>query len=138
MYEEELARVPLFQNLSWRERGWIADACRERTYPAGDDLMRQDSTLGAGLFIVLAGSVQIRRASDDASPPESAGAGAILGEQILLRDGLSAATITAVEPTRALVLPVWDFRMTLRDFPDIAIHLLAILGERLRQNDESS
>lgn len=57
MYEEELARVPLFQNLSWRERGWIADACRERTYPAGDDLMRQDSTLGAGLFIILAGSV---------------------------------------------------------------------------------
>jgi CRP-like cAMP-binding protein len=135
MYEEELARVPLFQNLSWRERGWIADACRERTYLAGDDLMRRDSTLGASLFIILAGRVQIRRGNNDTAPPELVGVGAILGEQTLLSDGLSAATITAVEPTRALVLPIWDFRMTLRDFPDIAIHLLAILGEHLQMEE---
>ena len=48
------------------------------------------------------------------------------------------ATITAIEPTRALVLPIWDFRLTLRDFPDLAIHLIAILGLRLWQNEAVS
>ncbi|WIG59180.1 MAG: hypothetical protein OJF49_001927 [Ktedonobacterales bacterium] len=136
MYEDLLARVPLFANLSWRERAWIADACRERDYLPGDDLMRQDNTLGAGLYILISGRVRVSWIEAGAliAELEYAEAGAILGEQTLL-DEVSTTTITAVEPTHALVLPIWDFRMTLRDFPDIAIHLLAILGQQLRQRE---
>lgn len=38
----------------------------------------------------------------------------------------------ALDPTRAVMPPIWDFRATLREFPEIAIHLLAIVGRRLR------
>jgi hypothetical protein len=34
-----------------------------------------------------------------------------------------------------LALPIWDFRLTLRDVPDLAIHLIAILGQRLRSSE---
>lgn len=60
----------------------------------------------------------------------------MLDEQALLEDSPASATITAVEPTLALALPIWDFRLTLRDFPDLAIHLIAILGQYLRQSTE--
>jgi CRP-like cAMP-binding protein len=135
MYEDLLAKVCLFQDLSWRERTWIADACRERAYMTGDELLRQDSMSGAGLFIVIKGSVRLSRRDNDASEHElgQLGEGTILGEHALLEDTPSPATIIAAEPTRVLALPIWDFRMTLRDFPDLAIHLIAILGQRLRQ-----
>jgi hypothetical protein len=32
MYEELLAHVTLFQDLTPRERCWLGDACREREY----------------------------------------------------------------------------------------------------------
>jgi CRP-like cAMP-binding protein len=135
MYEDLLASVPLFRDLSWRERVWLGDACRERIYTLGDHIQRQNSTSAIGLFIVMAGSVRLNRNDDSATEfePGQLGVGAILGEQALLEDTPAIATITANEPTRLLVLPIWDFRMTLRDFPDLAIHLIAILGQRLRQ-----
>ena len=137
MYEELLARVPLFQRLSTRELAWLADACQERSYGSGDDLMRQDSSMGRGLVILLAGRVRVSRAGSErgAPEPEYAGAGALLGERALLVEEPGGATVTATEPTRALVLPIWDFRTTLRDYPDIAIHLLAVLGEQIGQRD---
>jgi CRP/FNR family transcriptional regulator len=54
----------------------------------------------------------------------------------LLDDLPRSATATAVEPTKALVLPVWDFRAVLRDAPDIGIKLLAVLSRRLRQAEQ--
>jgi CRP/FNR family transcriptional regulator, cyclic AMP receptor protein len=135
MYESQLATVPLFQDLSWRERSWIGDACRERLYVAGDEVTRQNNSSGVGLFIVMQGHLRLSRAKGGTTPSETseAGVGAVIGEQALLEDAPSELTITATEPTRLLVLPIWDFRMTLRDFPDLAIHLLAILGQRLHQ-----
>lgn len=143
MYEDVLATVPLFRDLSWRERAWLGDACREREYAPGDCLQRQDSTGSLGLIIVMAGSVRLSRIEgreDSATEHDLVhlAAGAALGEQTLLEDIPALMTITALEPTRALVLPIWDFRMTLRDFPDLAIHLIAVLGQRLRLGDDNS
>ena len=144
MYEDVLAMVPLFRDLSWRECSWLGDACREREYAPGDCLQRQNSTGALGLIIVMTGSVRLSRIEDrnedhseDSAIEHDLGefaAGAVMGEQTLLEDIPALATITALEPTRALVLPIWDFRMTLRDFPDLAIHLIAVLGQRLRES----
>jgi CRP/FNR family transcriptional regulator, cyclic AMP receptor protein len=45
------------------------------------------------------------------------------------------ATVTALEPTRALAIPVWDFRAGLREQPEIGIKMLAILSRRLRRSE---
>lgn len=138
MYEDVLATVPLFRDLSWRERSWLGEACRERDYALGNHLQRQDGAGAIGLIIIMSGSVRISRRDSDGVEHDlgQLRAGAALGERALLEDIPASATITASEPTRALVLPIWDFRLTLRDFPDLAVHLIAILGERLRQSAE--
>lgn len=137
MYEELLATVSLFRDLSPRELTWLSDACRERDYAPGDYIQRQSGTGAIGLLIVLEGSVRLSQNDGGAVERElgDLGVGAILGEQALLEDTPATETITANEPTRLLALPIWDFRMTLRDVPDLAIHLIAILGQRLRQRE---
>ena len=136
MYEDFLATVSLFRDLSPRELTWLSDACRERAYAPGEHIQRQGGTGAIGLLIVLEGSVRLSRIDGSGGEHElgQLGAGAILGEQALLQDTPATETITASEPTRLLALPIWDFRMTLRDFPDLAIHLIAVLGQRQGPN----
>lgn len=134
MYEDVLAQVPLFSDLSPREIQFLAANCREREYPAGAALLRQGET-GVGLFVITGGKVRITQHKEGGEEHElsTMGRGDVLGEMSLLDDLPRSATATAVEPTTALVLPVWDFRATLRESPDIAIKLLGVLSRRLRQ-----
>ncbi len=135
MHEDTLAHVELFAGLDKKELHLLAQSCRERKYSAGTTLISQGDT-GAGLYILTAGKVRITQASDPDRAEEeigTAGAGDVLGEMALLDDLPRSATVTAVDDVTALLLPVWEFRATLRNNPEIALHLLAALSRRLRK-----
>jgi CRP/FNR family transcriptional regulator len=136
MYEEVLAQVPLFHNLTKHELQTLSVNCVERDYPTGATLLRQGET-GIGLFIITGGKVQISQQAPDGSVRDlgTFERGAVLGEMSLLDDLPRTATAVALEPTRALAIPVWDFRAVLREQPDIAIKLLAIMSQRLRRKE---
>lgn len=133
MYEDLLARAPLFHDLPRRELTLLGDACREREYAAGETLASQGGG-GAGFAFIMQGRVRVTARQVDGIERDLGefGAGTALGEAATLEDGPSRVTVIALDPTQAVMLPVWDFRATLRDFPEIAIHLLAIVGRRLR------
>ncbi len=135
MYEALLARVPLFQELSRRELALLADACRERDYAPGEVLAHRG--VGVGLLIVVEGSARVARRLEHATGAElevdRLGQGAVWGESMLLEIASSMTTIIALEPTHAVVLPVWDFHAVLRDNPDLAIHLLATLSRQTQR-----
>lgn len=135
MHEDTLAHVELFAGLDKKELRHIANSCQERHYEAGSVLMQQGAT-GAGLFVITAGHVKITKEVDpDRAETElgTAGPGDVLGEMALLDDLPRSATVTAVEDVTALLLPIWDFRTSLRSNPDIAVKLLAALTHRLRK-----
>lgn len=100
--------------------------------------MRQGET-GVGLFIITAGNVSVTQQSPEGDVRDlgTFGRGEVIGEMSLLDDLPRTATVTAAEPTRALVIPVWDFRAALREAPEIAIKLLAVMSRRLRQHEMS-
>ena len=134
MFEDVLAQVPLFSNLSKHELAILAKSCREREYPSGATLLRQGET-GVGLFVIVSGSVRVTQHQEGGDEHEltTLGRGDVLGEMSLLDDLPRSATALALEPTKALVLPVWDFRAALREAPDIGVSLLSVLSRRLRQ-----
>jgi CRP/FNR family transcriptional regulator len=136
VYEDVIAQVPLFSDLTKRELQILSANCRERDYPAGATLLRQGET-GVGLFIITAGRVRVSQQSPDGEVRDlgTFERGAVLGEMSLLDDLPRTATVTALEPARALVIPVWDFRAALRESPDIAIKLLAVMSRRLRKQE---
>jgi CRP/FNR family transcriptional regulator, cyclic AMP receptor protein len=60
------------------------------------------------------------------------GPGSFFGEMGLIDDMPRSATVVAIEPTVCALLAKWDFRNELRHDPDIALALLPILCERIR------
>lgn len=133
MYEELLASAPLFRDLPRRELAWLGDACREREYALGDEVLRQSSG-GIGFAFITEGKALITERQDDGTEREIGicGAGATFGESWALGEDPCPINVIALEPTRVVVLPLWDFHATLREFPEIAIHLLAVVGRRVR------
>ncbi len=135
MNEEALARVDLFSTLDKKELQLLAKNCQERTYGAGTTIFSQGDT-GVGLYIIESGKVRVTIAHNpDRAEEELAllGSGAVVGEMALLDEMPESATVSAVEDTTALLLPVWEFRGILRAHPDIALKLLAVLSRRLRK-----
>jgi CRP-like cAMP-binding protein len=133
MYEELLESSPLFRGLPRRELTWLGESCREREYAAGEELIRQGS--GAiGLIFVVEGRVRATTFQSDGLLVDLGihDAGTALGAWMTLEDQFSSTTVIALEPTRVVILPIWDFQATLREFPEIAIHLLAVAARRLR------
>lgn len=135
MNEDTLGHVDLFTGLDKKELRHIANSCQERKFPAGSVLMKQGDT-GAGLFVITKGHVKITqvvgpdRAEEDLG---TAGPGEVLGEMALLDDLPRSATVTAVDDVTVLLLPIWDFRTSLRSNPEIAVKLLETLSHRLRK-----
>jgi CRP/FNR family cyclic AMP-dependent transcriptional regulator len=133
-YARILGQVPLFIDLSSRELQRLGAACRQQDYPAGDVLLRQGEP-GDTLFVIVSGRVQVTRHGDDVTSHglATAGPGEVVGDMALLDDLPHSATVTALEPTRVLAMPVSDFRAALREEPDITIRLLATVSRRLRR-----
>jgi len=135
MYEDTLAHVELLSNLDKKELQVLSKSCQERKYSAGSTLIKQGDT-GVGLYVIISGHVKTTQAKN----PDRAevdlgtyGPGNVLGEMALLDDLPRSATVTAVDDVTALLLPVWEFRATVRDHPEIALKLLAVLSKRLRK-----
>jgi CRP-like cAMP-binding protein len=138
MYENQLKTVELFGDLDPKELKLLAKTCTERQYAANAVLM-QEGTPGAGLFILVEGKVRVTQASGPNEPPRELavlGAGEVIGEMSLLDDLPRSATVTALEPSRCLLMSVWDFRASLRESPDIGIKLLGQLSRRLRKTEQ--
>jgi CRP/FNR family transcriptional regulator, cyclic AMP receptor protein len=140
MHEDTLARVDLFAGLDKKDLQLLAGACQERKYSAGSTLIKQGDT-GVGLYVITGGTVRITKATDpDKAEIDlgTAGPGNVIGEMSLLDDLPRSATVTAVNDVTALLLPVWEFRTTLRNQPNIALRLLTTLSRRLRKAESHS
>ena len=140
MHEDTIARVELFAGLEKKDLQLLGGACKERKYSAGSRLIKQGDT-GVGLYVLTDGTVHITKEAD----PDKAevdlgtvGPGNVLGEMSLLDDLPRSANVTAVSDVTALLLPVWEFRTTLRNYPDIALRLLSTLSRRLRKAESNS
>ncbi|HEY7781596.1 MAG TPA: cyclic nucleotide-binding domain-containing protein [Ktedonobacterales bacterium] len=127
-----LGKVPMFLDLSKRDLDLLAAACAERDFPAGHVILREGDP-GVGLFVIVSGRVRVtQQLGGEPRELGTSGPGDVFGEMSLLDDLPRSATVTAVEPTRVLVLQGVDFRVALREDPDIALRLLAVLSRRLR------
>ncbi len=131
--EEIFAAVPLLKRLSARQRSRLARHATTRTYQSGDIIIREGDT-GMALYVILTGVARVTRASDAGHAVSLAemGPADFFGEMGLLDDVVRSATITASAPTECALLGRWDFQRELRDDPAIALALLPLLTERIR------
>ncbi|AFG36407.1 Crp/Fnr family transcriptional regulator [Spirochaeta africana] len=133
-----LKKVPLLSRLSTGHLRAIAKSCTERSFVAGDTILRQGNP-GVGLFIITSGKVKVQKENDDGTVFEIAThtAGEVVGEMSVLDGAARSASVIALEDTATLVLPSWAFNAFLQSHPEVALEILPIVVHRFRETNNA-
>jgi CRP/FNR family cyclic AMP-dependent transcriptional regulator len=122
--------VPLFSRCSRKELAGIARMADELDLPAGKELTVEGRP-AREFFILIDGAAVVRR---NGRKLRELGPGEMVGEIALLNQGPRTATVTLTAPSRVLVLTARDFHSLLKELPALAVKVLAVVGERLKDS----
>jgi len=125
-----LKKVPIFRALPAKEMEFISRSVKERTYEPGTVIVKQGEP-GIGFFLIAEGRVEV---AHDGHKIRDMGPGEFFGEMALMEERIRTATVTAKERTRCLQLVRWDFRALLKENPDLAVKMLEVVVQRLREH----
>ena len=123
-----LKKVPLFSGCTKRELDAIAKAVKEVRHRQGHVIAREGDT-GIGFFLITDGDADV---SVGGKTKAKLGPGDFFGEISLLDRGPRTATVTADSPITMLALTAWTFRGLVEQHPTIALNMLKVVAERLR------
>jgi CRP/FNR family transcriptional regulator len=128
-----LAEIALFASLSEPELQALAQRAVERHFGSGEMLFWEGEPC-AGIFLIVQGSVKIFKTSAGGREMMLAleQAPTTVAELPLFDGGPYPASVRAVEPVVSLFLNKNDFQQVCRQYPDVALKVLAVVGHRLR------
>jgi CRP/FNR family cyclic AMP-dependent transcriptional regulator len=132
-----LSSIPFFENFAPLEREAIATRLNSRRFADGEVIfMRGDP--GSTLMILVEGRVRIGVNTSDGREMllTIMEPGQIFGEMSLLDGQARSADATAMGETLVLALERVDFLATLRQFPEAALRLCAMLSQKLRRSTD--
>jgi CRP-like cAMP-binding protein len=124
----------LFAALPPEQRQQVLAQAVSRTYPRGATIFHRGDP-GTAMLVVTAGRVRVGVTSEDGREVTLGilGPGDLVGEMALLDGRARSADAVALEDCAAKVLERGRFLALLRETPDLALRLLAVLTERLRR-----
>jgi uncharacterized membrane protein len=128
-----LAHLPLFEKLDHAEQAALLGEMRHEHADENQTVVWMGDK-GDSLYLIERGRVTVTVPNEQGTlmTLDVLGPGQIFGEVSLLDGGPRTATIRAVEPTDLLVLSRERFRDFLRQYPDAAMDILAVMGQRQR------
>jgi CRP-like cAMP-binding protein/GNAT superfamily N-acetyltransferase len=133
--EYAVSRLSLFHGLDPEQVRRLAGTCRVARFVPGDVIIEEGGQ-DAAFYILLSGTVEIRRAS---KPVGTVGAGECLGEMSLLTGQPHSATAFVTSPSEAAALSHRDLQALVRLRPDIGVvmfrNLASGLGAKLTRAD---
>jgi CRP-like cAMP-binding protein len=130
---DSLKAVPLFSELSDKERKSLSQSLHEKRFSDGQEVVTQGES-GIGFFVILEGNARV---SIGGKERRTLKAGDYFGELALLEGDSRTASITADGDLRCAGMTAWHFRPFIRDHPDMAWALLRELAKRLRQAEST-
>jgi len=128
-----VARIPLLSGLAPEERAQIIALLDVRPYAARETVVWEGEA-GGSLFVVLSGYLKATTAGADGQELllSIMGPGEVFGELSLLDGQPRSASVTALEATTLATLDRNPFLRMLEESPKLAIRLLGVLAQRLR------
>jgi CRP/FNR family transcriptional regulator len=128
-----LSAIALFADFSDAEVAALAQRAVEKRYTPGDMLFWEGEPC-QGVFLIAQGSVKIFRTSGAGREVMLAieTAPSSVAELPLFDGGPYPASVRALEPTVTLFINKNDFQHVCRQYPDVGLKVLAVVGRRLR------
>lgn len=134
-----LKQVHLFKHLDETVLNAIAEQARDVNFKKHAIVMTEGD-VGESMYIIRSGSVKVF--VSDAEGKElilyHQDTGSAVGDIALLDDAPRSASVTAMEPTTALMISKQKFLDLLREYPDLSIGVIRSLTQRLREATEGS
>lgn len=131
---EYLSRTPIFSSLDQAELEELAPLVFLRKLP-GDTVIFHENDPASAFYMVKSGKVKIYKLSREGREQVLTilGEGQIFGDVPVFDGGPYPATAATLEPSELLLVRSGDFQHLLRQHPDIAVKVIKVLGQRLRQ-----
>ena len=131
-----LADVPLFAGLTPEMLAPLQATCRPVSLERHEILFRQGDR-GKDMYIIVSGKLDIWTENEDEHRLHLATLGPteVVGELEIIDGKPRSANARALEPTQLIALARDAFFAHLGQYPGMAVHLMTILSERLRQNN---
>lgn len=128
-----LAHIPLFARLDAAEQRALVATMKLHKSAANEVICWQGDP-GDSLYVINSGNAVVTASNEKGEHMllKILAPGEFFGEISLLDAGPRTATVRAAEACELFVLGRDDFHQFLRDRPDAAIHILAVMGERQR------
>jgi CRP/FNR family transcriptional regulator len=129
-----LSEIALFAALSETELQALAQRAVEKRF-AAEEMLFWEGEECVGIFLIVQGSVKIFRTSPGGREVMLSieTAPATVAELPLFDGGPYPASVRVLEPSVALFINKHDFQQFCRQYPDVALKVLAVVGRRLRQ-----
>ena len=129
-----LRRVPLLSGLQDEDLAELATRFRERNYDAGAPVVSRGSA-GAGFFIIAEGEAVV---GPPGRPAGRLRRNDFFGEVALIDGGRRSADITAETNMRCWGIAQKEFRVFVKQHPEVAWTLLEVLVARLRAAESAA
>jgi CRP/FNR family transcriptional regulator, cyclic AMP receptor protein len=126
---EALSQVDLFSRCTKKELKSIAALCTAVNVGEGVVLTTEGGP-GRECFVVAEGHATV---TVGGRPLAEVGPSDLVGEMSLLDGGRRSATVTARSPMALYAMTPGEFRIVLRDNPDVSAKIMAVLARRLRE-----
>jgi CRP-like cAMP-binding protein len=133
-----LRDVDIFKRLNDRQITQLAKRATKRDFAAGTHILSRGDT-GIALYIIESGRVAVSLQSEEGGAEQRLaefGPGSAFGEMALIDGEPREADVTAVEPTRCVLLTRWDFAGEMSRDANIARALLRVMCTRIRELHE--
>jgi len=123
----------LFASLTEAEVQALAGRAAEKRFDTGEMLFWEGEPC-AGVFLIAQGSVKIFKTAASGREMMLAleTAPSTVAELPLFDGGPYPASVRAIEPVVSYFINKADFQSVCREFPDVALKVLAVVGRRLR------
>lgn len=102
-------------------------------FDAGEKVFQQEDA-ASHLYIVRTGRIQIVTYG---TVLENVGPGGVFGEMALIDESPRSAAAIAMEPTEVMELSRAQFLALVQETPEFALHIMAILANRIRKMNAS-
>jgi CRP-like cAMP-binding protein len=126
---ETLRRFNLFADLDRAQLQAIADPDSERSFAAGERIMRRGMS-GTGFYVILDGEATVTLGEQELNRLRP---GDFFGEISTLLDEPLTADITAETPVRVLEIPGPRLKAFLLSYPQVMFRILVTEARRLQE-----
>lgn len=120
--------VPIFKELRDDFLVRLASIMEERSYAVRETILIEGQE-GRSMYVISKGSVQVHNGSREVALCKR---GDFFGEMSLFDSSPRSASVTAIEPCECLVLTQQQLYEAVDETPGIALNLIKILSNRVR------